>query len=116
MVGGTTFHRNVISREISRVLFLNLSGAHGGPEKSPGRRLPLTQPSLLSRATRPPDNVTVRRRAASPTSWMVVEVPRKRVRDPIGIEGRSVRLYDRMQQARQLLPTIQKRYQHKPIP
>jgi len=30
MVGGTTFHWNVISREISRVLVLNLSGECGG--------------------------------------------------------------------------------------
>ena len=53
MVGGTIFHRRVIQREISRVLVLNLSGKTSGAKTPPTRSLPLTQPSLLSRATRP---------------------------------------------------------------
>jgi hypothetical protein len=53
MVGGTIFHREVIPREISRALVLNLSGEHGGAHVPPRRSLSLTQPSLLSRATRP---------------------------------------------------------------
>src|ERR1017187_9012749 len=52
MVGGTIFHREVIPREISRALVLNLSGEHGGAHVPPRRSLSLTQPSLLSRATR----------------------------------------------------------------
>jgi hypothetical protein len=34
MVGGTTFRRRVISREISRVLVLNLSGKKGGAHRT----------------------------------------------------------------------------------
>jgi len=52
MVGGTIFHREVIPREISRALVLNLSGEHGGAHVPPRRSLSLTQPSLLSMATR----------------------------------------------------------------
>ena len=51
MVGGTIFHREVIPREISRALVLNLSGKANGDKNTAGRSLPLTQPSLLSRVT-----------------------------------------------------------------
>jgi hypothetical protein len=51
MVGGTIFHREVISREISRALVLNLSGKASGAHTPPRTSLPLTVPSLLSRAT-----------------------------------------------------------------
>jgi hypothetical protein len=59
MVGGTTFHRRVIQREISRVLVLNLSGEKQRCQNTDGIRLCLTPPSFLSRATRPdtPDNL-----------------------------------------------------------
>jgi hypothetical protein len=43
-------HREVIQREISRALVLNLSGKTNGDKNTAGRSLPLTQPSLLSRA------------------------------------------------------------------
>jgi hypothetical protein len=36
MVGGTTFHRRVIQREISRVLVLNLSGENNGTKTPTG--------------------------------------------------------------------------------
>ena len=52
MVGGTIFHREMIPREISRALVLNLSGETSGAKTPPRRSLPLTEPSLLSRATR----------------------------------------------------------------
>ena len=55
MVGGTSFHRRVIQREISRVLVLNLSGKPTGAIAPARRTIPLTEPSLLSRAS-PPDN------------------------------------------------------------
>jgi hypothetical protein len=51
MVGGTTFHRRVIQREISRVLVLNLSGKPSGAQALHRISLPLTEPSLLSRGT-----------------------------------------------------------------
>ena len=46
-------HREVIQREISRVLVLNLSGKTNGAKNTAGRTLSLTPPSLLSRGTRP---------------------------------------------------------------
>jgi hypothetical protein len=52
MVGGTTFHRRVIQREISRVSVLNLSGKVCGASALPRRSLPLTPPSLLSNRAR----------------------------------------------------------------
>jgi hypothetical protein len=52
MVGGTIFHREMIPREISRALVLNLSGETSGAKTPPRRSLPLTEPSLLSRGTR----------------------------------------------------------------
>jgi hypothetical protein len=42
----------VIQREISRALVLNLSGKASGASALPRIFLPLTEPSLLSRATR----------------------------------------------------------------
>jgi len=53
MVGGTIFHRRVIQREISRVLVLNLLwyGKAGGAHAPPRIRVPLTEPSFLSRGT-----------------------------------------------------------------
>src|ERR1019366_5418750 len=50
MVGGTIFHREMIQREISRALVLNLSGKASGAPTLHRRSLPLTEPSLLSRA------------------------------------------------------------------
>ena len=41
----------MIQREISRVLVLNLSGKASGADAPPGRTMPLTEPSLLSRGT-----------------------------------------------------------------
>src|SRR5216684_4433392 len=52
MVGGTTFHREMIQREISRALVLNLSGKASGATALPRIFLSLTAPSLLSRPTR----------------------------------------------------------------
>ena len=52
MVGGTVFHRDVIQREISRALVLNLSGKASGATALPRILLSLTAPSLLSRPTR----------------------------------------------------------------
>src|SRR2546426_4078409 len=49
MVGGTTPPQSD-SREISRVLVLNLSGKASGAHAPPRRGLSLTTPSLLSRA------------------------------------------------------------------
>ncbi len=40
MVGGTIFHRKMISREISRVLVLNLSGKRGGSKNRRGEVCP----------------------------------------------------------------------------
>jgi len=51
MVGGTTFHRRVIQREISRVLVLNPLSRKHGARNTDGRTLSLTPPSLLSRGT-----------------------------------------------------------------
>ena len=51
MVGGTTFRRRVIQREISRALVLNLSGKKSGAKNTDRILLSLTPPSLLSRAT-----------------------------------------------------------------
>ena len=51
MFGGTMFRREMIPREISRVLVLNLSGKASGAPAPPRIRLPLTPPSLLSRRT-----------------------------------------------------------------
>ncbi len=51
MVGGTKFRRRVIHGEISRVLVLNLSGKTAVLPAPPSRSVPLTKPSLLSRAT-----------------------------------------------------------------
>jgi len=48
MVGGTSFHRRVIQREISGALVLNLSGEKRGADALHGTTLPLTEPSLLS--------------------------------------------------------------------
>src|SRR2546425_3619498 len=48
MVGGTTPPQSD-SREISRVLVLNLSGKASGAHAPPRRGLSLTTPSLLSR-------------------------------------------------------------------
>src|SRR6266849_5238238 len=63
MVGGTTFHREMIQREISRALVLNLSGKASGATALPRIFLSLTAPSLLSRPTRHhllfADNMTV---------------------------------------------------------
>src|SRR3989441_7886583 len=50
MVGGTTPPQSD-SREISRVLVLNLSGKASGAHAPPRRGLSLTTPSLLSRGT-----------------------------------------------------------------
>src|SRR5713226_2282855 len=52
MVGGTTFHREMIQREISRALVLNLSGKASGATALPRIFLYLTAPSLLLRPTR----------------------------------------------------------------
>ena len=52
MVGGTIFHREVIQREISRALVLNLSGKASGAQTLLRTTMPLTEPSLLSRGTR----------------------------------------------------------------
>jgi hypothetical protein len=54
MVGGTIFHREVIQREISRALVLNLSGKASGAPTLLRTTMPLTEPSLLSRGTRRP--------------------------------------------------------------
>ena len=51
MVGGTMFRREMIQREISRVLVLNLSGKASGAPALPGITMSLTEPSLLSRRT-----------------------------------------------------------------
>src|SRR2546426_5804408 len=51
MVGGTTPPQSD-SREISRVLVLNLSGKASGAHAPPRRGLSLTTPSLLSMGTR----------------------------------------------------------------
>ncbi len=51
MVGGAILYREVIQREISRVLALNLSGEKSGASALHRRSLPLTEPSLLSRGT-----------------------------------------------------------------
>jgi hypothetical protein len=51
MVGGTIFHREMIQREISRVLVLNLSAKKRCPALL-RTTMPLTEPSLLSRGTR----------------------------------------------------------------
>jgi len=51
MVGGAILYREVIQREISRVLVLNLSGEKSGASALHRRSLPLTEPSLLSRDT-----------------------------------------------------------------
>jgi len=51
MFGGTMFHREMIQREISRALVLNLSGKPSGASALPGIFLSLTEPSLLSRRT-----------------------------------------------------------------
>jgi len=48
MVGGTTFRRKMIQREISRALVLNLSGKASGAPALPRISLSLTAPSLLS--------------------------------------------------------------------
>ena len=53
---------------------------------------------------------------AFPTSGSLAEVPRKRVRDRVETTARKNRRYDRRLPAKQLRPTIQKRYRHKPIP
>jgi hypothetical protein len=50
MEGGTRFCQEMIQREISRVLVLNLSGKNGA-SALPEIFLPLTAPSLLSRRT-----------------------------------------------------------------
>ena len=52
MVGGTVFHREMIQREISRVLVLSLSGKASGALALHRTTMPLTEPSLLSRGTR----------------------------------------------------------------
>ena len=52
MVDGTIFHREMMQREISRVLVLNLSGKASGAPSLPRTSLTLTAPSLLSRGTR----------------------------------------------------------------
>jgi hypothetical protein len=52
MVGGTIFHREMIQREISRALVLNLSGKKSGASARHRISLSLTEPSLLSRGTR----------------------------------------------------------------
>src|SRR5579864_3628189 len=56
MVGGTIFHRRVIQREISRVLVLNLlwHDKTGGACAPPSTTMPLTETSLLSRASPQP--------------------------------------------------------------
>ena len=51
MVGGTTVHRKVIQREISRVLVLNLSGKAAVLIAPPRKSLSLTPPSFLSRGS-----------------------------------------------------------------
>src|ERR1019366_3086588 len=51
MVGGTIFHREMIQREISRALVLNLSGKASGAQTLHRTTMPLTEPSLLSRGT-----------------------------------------------------------------
>jgi len=51
MFGGTTFRREMIQREISRVLVLNLSGEAKRCLALLRISLPLTEPSLLSRRT-----------------------------------------------------------------
>jgi len=51
MVGGAILYREVIQREISRVLVLNLSGKKSGASALHRRSLPLTEPSLLSKGT-----------------------------------------------------------------
>src|SRR6516162_11025508 len=53
---------------------------------------------------------------AFPTSGSLAGVPRKRVRDRVETTARKNRRYDRRLPAKQLRPTIQKRYRHKPIP
>jgi hypothetical protein len=64
MVGGTIFHRCVIQREISRVLVLNLwHDKTGGACAPPRTTTPLTEPSLLSRATRLDRSTTEKARA-----------------------------------------------------
>ena len=52
MGGGTTFRREMIQREISRALVLNLSGKKSGAKNTDRILLSLTPPSLLSRPTR----------------------------------------------------------------
>jgi hypothetical protein len=52
MVGGTIFHREVIQREISRVLVLNLLWRKKRCFGTARDIFALTEPSLLSRATR----------------------------------------------------------------
>jgi len=47
MVGGTIFHREMIQREISRVLVLNLSGKASGTPSVPRTALTMAAPSLL---------------------------------------------------------------------
>ena len=55
MGGGTTSSaEEMIQREISRVLVLNLSGQRSGAPALPRRSLSLTAPSLLSRGTPSP--------------------------------------------------------------
>src|ERR1019366_3362091 len=51
MVGGRIFHREMIQREISRALVLNLSGKASGAQTLHRTTMPLTEPSLLSRGT-----------------------------------------------------------------
>jgi hypothetical protein len=51
MVGGTMFRREMIQREISRVLVLNLSGKTCGASAQHRITMSLTEPSLLSRGT-----------------------------------------------------------------
>jgi hypothetical protein len=47
MVGGTTFHREMIQREVSRVLVLNLSGKASGAYAPPRRNYALDRAFAL---------------------------------------------------------------------
>src|SRR5215472_13576629 len=53
---------------------------------------------------------------AFPASGSLAEVPRKPERDRGETTARLDQWYGRRQQAKQLRPTVQKRYRHKPIP
>src|SRR6266851_5728486 len=97
MIGGTTFHREMIQREISRALVLNLSGKASGATALPRIFLSLTAPSLLSRTARSWCRLRLwprqKERRNDSTRW--TEGQRKHCNDAGGSSKRSSHWHER---------------------